>query len=239
MRCKTLKAGTLSLLAWFAPAAQAAIINGDFENGLNDWVSNINPGTVSPAGRLEIRNQNGSNYVWLSSGEQASAPTFLQLYQGITVQAGATELVADIKALPSEDDPTSSGSIDTDFLSFTIQRSAFDVWGMALVDDRGVLLIDDPLIGVGVALRAPSDPFFDFQVVADLSMFVGETVLVSLFVDPGDDGFINSYAMDNIAINSTQNPGQDAPAAASLPGSGLLLMSLLIPLFKRVTRKPS
>lgn len=234
-----LAAASFAIYLASAGGARAAIINGDFNNGLTGWTisSVLTPGLAGAL--VTAGSQAGNGYASLSSGGfGATNIAVLSLQQSFMVDATATELVADFGLADAFVDPTgvpATPPAGGDLLSLSVSGGGSGSRAAFRYDQirRNPPDLVEPTesiggrAGIGTGLDLLSGPLFSYRVTADLSDFIGQTVTLSLDLLSLDDGQVTIYGFDNVALRAAAPPpGGNVPLPPTLlllAAAGLLM----------------
>lgn len=207
--------------------AQASLVNGDFSNSTNGWsISAFGGG--DPANFYSIADNAGDAYLKFDTGAYIQGLQVLTFKQTLSIGPENALFSADIKVFAPSNDSTGNGSnsIQGDVITFSAQAAAIGSKPFGAVYEINRYFDANLPFGQSIGVITPlAGGFFDFNITADLSAFIGQSTTISLSLLPDDDHKRSSYGIDNVQLNAV-------PLPASLP---LYLMGLA---FLRVITKP-
>lgn len=228
--------------------AQASVLNGTFDDGLNGWTASataLNPANDPPSVDpfVNIADNTGDPFARLLTPERLNSPVvFSSLSQVFTVSASATVLSFDFGRVLDVANPDPSDglvSIDDEFrvvlVDVNAPQSINDTGFYTLVntsgDDpvalgdrqrtRAGLNVPDALQTLTVNTSASSDPLLDATVTVDLAALIGLDVELRFVLEEEFDGRQTGYGVDNVAMSGTT----PAPPAVPLPATAWLMLA--------------
>ncbi|TVS10158.1 MAG: hypothetical protein EA419_11380 [Wenzhouxiangella sp.] len=212
--------------------SHANLINGDFEDGLAGWTTQVF-GSANPIERAEGETtaQGGGtipasptddHYVFTSQ----SGPAASYLTQSFTVSEGLNKVFFDLFVRNQASDFIIADTLDWD--DDPNQRARVDI----LVGGAPIDTLEEADIIVNAFETQPGDPLvqdwrtFEVDVSDALAPYVGQEV-VFRFAQVDNQNFFN-FAIDNVNVGETQVPGDPEPADAlpvnSLTSPGMVLL---------------
>ena len=215
------------ILAALSMPAQAAMVNGDFGSGTGGWtISSFGGG--NPANFYSIADNAGDTYLKFDTGAYIQGLQGLTFKQTLSIGPENALFSADIKVFAPTNDSTGNGSnlFQGDAILFSAQAAAVGSKPFGAVYELNRYFDSDSPVGQSIGVITPlAGGFFDFNITADLSAFIGQSTSISLSLLPDDDHKRSSYGIDNVHLSTV-------PLPAALP---LYLMGLA---FLRVATKP-
>ncbi len=205
MRARHIIIGVWIAVAAVPGSVNAELINGDFASGdLAGWTdlaigSSLDP--IAPDPFIDVTAFGNGNAVTFETGSFADDLFLASLEQEIVVSALKPTLHFDFSLPTVSSDATGIGdSLATDAL-FVLLDAETDLFDLLLVDALGPVANPFGSATEEVKLGAPSDDAFDFSLQADLSAFVGQSVVLAFELIQEDDGQqISELAVSNVAL---------------------------------------
>jgi YD repeat-containing protein len=215
---------TLALAFGQMPSQAATIINGDFASGdLSGWTADAWDGSSNPTTpRITIESGGGQNVAAFDTGAFVDDVFVSTLSQVYTVSDADPELRFDFILPTTTTDGTGTGTspfLDGFAVSLDDGSNLFE---LLLLDVSGALADPFGTAPGAVTLGTPGNPFFDFQLVADLATLGGTPVTLLIDAISEDDGFRSVARFSNFA------PQEPTSGIVPLPPSWLLLLPALL-----------
>lgn len=208
----------LTLFALSVPA-HASLINGDFSGGINGWtLSSFGGG--DPANFYSIADNAGDAYLQFDTGAYIQGLQGLTFKQTLSIGPENALFSADIKVFTPSNDSTGNGSnlFLGDTITFSAQSTAVGSKPFGAVYEINRYFDANTPGGQGIGIITPlSGGFFDLNITADLSAFIGQSTTISLSLLPDDDHKRSSYGIDNVQLSAVP-----LPAALPLYAMGLV-----------------
>ncbi|AEG01611.1 hypothetical protein [Methylomonas methanica] len=196
------------ILAASSMPAQAALVNGDFAGGTGGWtISSFGGG--DPANFYSIADNAGDAYLKFDTGAYIQGLQVLTFKQTLAIGSENALFSADIKVFAPTNDSTGNGSnsIQGDVITFSAQAAAVGSKPFGAVYEINRYFDANSPVGQSIGVITPlSGGFFDFNITADLSAFIGETTTISLNLLADDDHKRSSYGIDNVQLSAVPLP---------------------------------
>lgn len=188
---------------------QASLVNGDFSNGLNSWTLSSFGGGSDLTNFYSIADNAGDAYLKLDAGAYIQGLQVLTFKQTLSIGPENALFSADIKVFAPTNDSTGNGSnlFQGDVITFSAQAAAIGSKPFGAVYEINRYFDANSPVGQSIGVITPlSGGFFDFNITADLSTFIGETTTISLNLLPDDDHKRSSYGIDNVQLSAVPLP---------------------------------
>ncbi|MCK9609010.1 MAG: hypothetical protein M0R33_21445 [Methylomonas sp.] len=213
------------ILSSLSIPGQASLVNGDFSNGANGWsVSSFGGG--DPANFYSIASNAGDAYLKFDTDLYIQGLQALTFKQTLLISAENALFSADIKVFAPTNDSTGNGGnlFQGDVITFSAQAPAIGSKPFGAVYEISRYFDSATPGGQGIGIITPlSGGFFDFNITADLSAFIGQMTAINLNLLPDDDHKRSSYGIDNVQLSAVP-----LPAALPLYVMGLALLRFTV-----------
>lgn len=200
-------------------STQAAVVSGDFSDGLNGYTLDVCGLTCGrPTDPFFDIQFNGLNaYLEVNTGTSLLGVTEASASMDIAITADTRFLSFDAIWLDSRTDPgsTGTGGFFEDALSTLLidESSNYHFLFNILHDGFAFNPFANP--NVDVSQTAASDPFFGPGVLSDLGAFEGQSLSLGIFAFSESDGMTLFGGFDNFTLST--EPISPVPVPPSLP----------------------